>query len=96
MRPHTKNLAIIAIFVLIFLNFEPTGACRLLGGEYEEIWGKRGNLLLSSLQHRPVRSPGNGCSNTGNGGNRCIGSRKVGLGGGALPTPVALSSSIDH
>ncbi|KAJ9564950.1 hypothetical protein OSB04_000916 [Centaurea solstitialis] len=56
----------------------PIGACRLLDGEFEETWMKRGSLLLSSLQtRRPVRSPGNGCNWTGNGGNPCIGSKKV-------------------
>ncbi|KAJ9565087.1 hypothetical protein OSB04_001053 [Centaurea solstitialis] len=56
----------------------PIGACRLLDGEFEETWMKRGSMLLSSLQtRRPVRSPGNGCNWTGNGGNPCIGSKKV-------------------
>ncbi|KAD3338333.1 hypothetical protein E3N88_33854 [Mikania micrantha] len=73
-------------------------ACRLLDGELEETWMKRGNLLLSSLQHRPVRSPGNGCNNTGNGGNPCVGSRKVAgrHGYGGLPPPVTPTTSIDH
>lgn len=98
MRANTKNLAIIAFFVLIFLNVEPNGACRLLDGEFEEIWTKRGNILLSSLQHRDVPSPGNGCSNTGNGGNRCVGSKKVAgsHGGGALRLPLTLSTLVDH
>ncbi|GKG10972.1 hypothetical protein Tco_0342372 [Tanacetum coccineum] len=40
---------------------------------------KRSHLLLSSLQRKPpVRSPGNPCNSTGNGGDgSCIGSKKV-------------------
>ncbi|KAK1428390.1 hypothetical protein QVD17_17223 [Tagetes erecta] len=97
MRPETKNLAIIALFVLILLHFKPNGACRLLDGEYKEIWMKRENLLLSSLQHPVVPTPGNGCGNTGNGGNPCVGSRKVAgrHAGGALPPPLT-PTLIDH
>ncbi|KAL8259047.1 hypothetical protein R6Q59_027000 [Mikania micrantha] len=69
MSPETKNLAIIALFAtILFLNFQENEAMRLLDGEFEETWMKRGNLLLSSLQqHSSVPSPGNGCNNTGNG-----------------------------
>ncbi|KAL8259048.1 hypothetical protein R6Q59_027001 [Mikania micrantha] len=79
MRPETKNLAIIALFtVIIFLNFHQNKASRLLDEEFEKTWMKRGNMLLSSLQqHRSVPSPGNGCSNSGNGGNTCASSKKV-------------------
>ncbi|KAI3829739.1 hypothetical protein L1987_03867 [Smallanthus sonchifolius] len=74
------------------------GACRLLDGEFEETWMKKGNLLLSSLQHPSERPPGSGCGNTGNGGNPCVGSRKVvgRHGDGALPPPLTPSTSIDH
>ncbi|KAK1428391.1 hypothetical protein QVD17_17224 [Tagetes erecta] len=63
-----------------------------------EIWMNRGNLSLSSLQHRNVPSPGNGCGNTGNGGNSCVGSRKVASrhGDGALTPPLTPATSIDH
>ncbi|KAI3829741.1 hypothetical protein L1987_03869 [Smallanthus sonchifolius] len=68
----------VALLVLIiFLNFGQNGACRLLDGEFEETWMKRGNLFLSSLQHPSEPSPGSGCGNTGNGGRPCVGSRKV-------------------
>ncbi|KAI3749484.1 hypothetical protein L2E82_20097 [Cichorium intybus] len=30
-----------------------------------------------SIRQRPVRSPGNGCNWTGNGGNRCVGFKKA-------------------
>ncbi|KAL8215009.1 hypothetical protein R6Q57_004458 [Mikania cordata] len=89
MRPETKKLAIIALFVVMFLNFEPNQAARLLDR----------NMLLSSLhQHRSVPSPGNGCSNTGNGGNRCVGSRKVaGRHEGSAPPPTLIQSTlVDH
>ncbi|KAK9057368.1 hypothetical protein SSX86_022203 [Deinandra increscens subsp. villosa] len=76
MRPETKNLVIIALLVLLFINFDQNRAYRLLDREFEETWMKKGSLLLSSLQHSSVPSPGNGCSNTGNGGNRCVGSKK--------------------
>ncbi|KAI3829740.1 hypothetical protein L1987_03868 [Smallanthus sonchifolius] len=71
---------------------------RLLDGEFEETWMKKGNLLLSSLQHPSERPPGSGCGNTGNGGNPCVGSRKVvwRYGDGALPPPLTPSTSIDH
>ncbi|KAJ9543542.1 hypothetical protein OSB04_023249 [Centaurea solstitialis] len=97
----TQNLAIIAIFIMFFINFQPNGACRLLNGEFEETWMKNGNLLLSSLQRGTVRPPGNGCSNTGNGGNPCIGAKKAAMrnSGAAAPPPslvTLLSSSIDQ
>ncbi|KAK1428393.1 hypothetical protein QVD17_17226 [Tagetes erecta] len=97
MTLETKKLAIITLFVLLFLHFQPNRACRLLDGEYEQIWMKRGNLLLPSLQHRSVPTPGNGCGNTGNGGNPCIGSRKVAgrHDSGALPPPLT-PTLIDH
>ncbi|KAI3526639.1 hypothetical protein L2E82_00249 [Cichorium intybus] len=91
MRSQIKTFAITSAFILLFMSFEPTTACRLLNGEFEETWMKTGNLLLPSLQRGPVRPPGNGCSNTGNGGNRCrIGSKKVvgRPGGGAPPPPL--------
>ncbi|KAL8226297.1 hypothetical protein R6Q59_000153 [Mikania micrantha] len=102
MSPETKNLAIIALFAtILFLNFQENEAMRLLDGEFEETWMKRGNLLLSSLQqHSSVPSPGNGCNNTGNGGNNCIGSKKVTgrrHGDGARPHPTLIhSTSVDH
>ncbi|KAI3506843.1 hypothetical protein L1887_21416 [Cichorium endivia] len=71
------SIATIVVLILFLLSFRPIGACRLLNGEFEETWMKRGNILLSSLQQRSVRSPGNGCNWTGNGGNRCVGSRKA-------------------
>ncbi|GJX85458.1 hypothetical protein Tco_0336232 [Tanacetum coccineum] len=68
-----------ATFVLLLLSFTPTRASRILEGDFHQTWMKRSNLLLSSLQsgRPPVRPPGNGCNNTGNGGNPCIGSRKI-------------------
>ncbi|KAI3678837.1 hypothetical protein L6452_38141 [Arctium lappa] len=73
----------------------PIEACRLLDGEFEETWMKRGSLLLSSLQQRrPVRSPGNGCNWTGNGGNPCVDSKKVvGHHTDAPPPPYAFAQS---
>ncbi|KAL8259049.1 hypothetical protein R6Q59_027002 [Mikania micrantha] len=59
----------------------------------------RGNLeLRPNMQHRSVPSPGNGCSNTGNGGNRCVGSRKVaGRHEGSAPPPTLIQSTlVDH
>ncbi|GJS27927.1 hypothetical protein Tco_0488547 [Tanacetum coccineum] len=76
MRTDTKTLVVMILFVLLFINIVPNGACRLLGDEFEEPWMKRGNLLLSSLQRGTVRPPGNGCCNTGGCGNPCIGSKK--------------------
>ncbi|GJY23485.1 hypothetical protein Tco_0397143, partial [Tanacetum coccineum] len=63
-------------------------ASRPFGGELEKVWMKTENLLLSSLPRGPVRPPGNGCTNTGNGGNPCIGSRKLAsrVGGVAAPS----------
>ena len=75
-----RFIRVILMTTLIFslLSFRPTGACRLLDGEFEEIWMKSGNLLLSSLQtQRPVRSPGNHCNWIGNCGSPCVGSKKV-------------------
>ncbi|GJR72959.1 hypothetical protein Tco_0085324 [Tanacetum coccineum] len=88
MRQETKSLAIVASLVFLFMSFEYNVASRPFGGELEKVWMKTENLLLSSLPRGPVRPPGNGCSNTGNGGNPCIGSRKlVGrVGGVAAPT----------
>ncbi|KAL4588091.1 hypothetical protein LXL04_000970 [Taraxacum kok-saghyz] len=96
-----KAFAITTAILLLFTSFEPNRACRLLNGEFEETWMKTGNLLLSSLQKGAVRPPGNGCGNTGNGGNPCVGSRKVaGLHhiGGAPPPPLIPTpiSSTDH
>ncbi|KAL8215008.1 hypothetical protein R6Q57_004457 [Mikania cordata] len=102
MTPQTKNLAIIAFFaVMLLLNFQQNEASRLLDGEFEKTWTKRGNILLSSLQqHRPVPPPGNGCSNTGNGGNPCVGSKKVAgrrHTDSARPPPILIhSTSADH
>ncbi|PWA66801.1 hypothetical protein CTI12_AA263260 [Artemisia annua] len=97
MRTETKTLVVMILFVLLFINFEPNGACRLLGDEFEEPWMKRGNLLLSSLQRgRPVRPPGNGCCNTGRCGNPCIGSKKVAgrhVSGASSPTPLTPNST---
>lgn len=76
MTHSTKNLAVFVTIILIFTSFEPNEACRLLDGGFEEAWMKTGNLLLTSLRST-VPPPGNGCSNTGNGGNPCIGSKKV-------------------
>ncbi|GJT13979.1 hypothetical protein Tco_0861021 [Tanacetum coccineum] len=92
MRTDTKTLVVMILFVLLFINIVPNGACRLLGDEFEEPWMKRGNLLLSSLQRGTVRPPGNGCCNTGGCGNPCIGSKKV---SGVRPPPLT-PTSIDH
>ncbi|KAI3526637.1 hypothetical protein L1887_05896 [Cichorium endivia] len=77
------------------MSFEPTTACRLLNGEFEETWMKTGNLLLSSLPRGPVRPPGNGCNNTSNGGNPCVNSKKVAgrRRGGAPPPPLTSTST---
>nr|GEX87355.1 hypothetical protein [Tanacetum cinerariifolium] len=92
MTQSIKILAVFVTFILIFTSFEPNEACRLLDGGSEEPWMKTGNLLLTSLQRGTVPTPGNGCSNTGNGGSPCIGSKKV-VGGTtsdvASPPPVA-------
>ncbi|KAL4588090.1 hypothetical protein LXL04_000969 [Taraxacum kok-saghyz] len=94
MRSEIKVFAITTAFLLLFMSFEPNRACRLLNGEFEETWMKTGNLLLSSLQKGAVRPPGNGCGNTGNGGNPCIGSRKVaGLHRGGTPPPPPLTTA---
>nr|GEU33328.1 hypothetical protein [Tanacetum cinerariifolium] len=67
---------------------ENVGFARPFGGELEKVWMNTENLLLSSLPRGSVRPPGNGCTNTGNGGNPCIGSRKLAgrIGGVAAPT----------
>ncbi|PWA35738.1 hypothetical protein CTI12_AA607880 [Artemisia annua] len=98
MRTDTKTLFVMILFVLLFINIVPNGACRLLGDEFEEPWMKRGNLLLSSLQRGPVPPPGNGCCNTGGCGNPCIGSKKVarGRGSGTAPPPPLTPTSTDH
>lgn len=100
MQRETKKLAIIALFVILFMSFEPNRACRLLDGEFEETWMKSGNMLLSSLPRGPVRPPGNGCCSTGGCGNPCVGSKKVAgrLNIGVTPPPpsVTLSTSTDH
>ncbi|KAL4588086.1 hypothetical protein LXL04_000965 [Taraxacum kok-saghyz] len=99
MRSTTQNLALIAVLMMLCMRFEPNGACRLLDGGFEETWMKTGNLLLSSLQKGPVKTPGNGCSSTGNDGGSCLGSKKVagghGHGGAPLPPP-PLVSSLTH
>ena len=79
MKHQVIYVAIMATFFLLLLSFTPTRASRILEGDFKETWTKRSNILLSLLQSRrpPVRSPGNGCNSTGNGGNPCIGSRKV-------------------
>ncbi|KAI3668053.1 hypothetical protein L6452_43127 [Arctium lappa] len=80
-----------ASIVLLFMSFQPNGACRLFNGEFQEVWMKTGSLLLSSLPRGPVRSPGNGCNWTGNGGNPCVGSRKVASGHGGGGGGVAIA-----
>lgn len=91
MTQKIKTLVLVTSLILIFTSFKPSEACRLLDGGFEEPWMKRGNLLLSSLPRGEVRPPGNGCSNTGNGGNPCIGSKNIvgghGGGVGAPPPP---------
>ncbi|KAD3338351.1 hypothetical protein E3N88_33872 [Mikania micrantha] len=87
--------------VMLLLNFQQNEASRLLDGEFEKTWTKRGNILLSSLQqHRPVPPPGNGCGNTGNGGNPCVSSKKVAgrrHDDSARPPPILIhSTSADH
>ncbi|GJR72958.1 hypothetical protein Tco_0085323 [Tanacetum coccineum] len=79
------NYTQLVIIIFLFLAIK---ASRPFGGEFEKVWMKTETLLLSSLPQGPVRPPGNGCTNTGNGGNPCIGSRKlVGrVGGVAAPT----------
>ncbi|GKF59757.1 hypothetical protein Tco_0176543 [Tanacetum coccineum] len=79
MKQQVISVALMATFVLLLLSFTPTRASRTLDGDFRETWMKGSNLLLSSLQSRkpPLRSPGNGCNSTGNGGNPCIGSKKV-------------------
>ncbi|PWA65845.1 hypothetical protein CTI12_AA335370 [Artemisia annua] len=88
MRQGTKSLAIVASLVLLFMTFECNVASRPFGGELEKLWINTQNLLLSSLPQGPARPPGNGCTNTGNSGNPCIGSRKLAgrVGGVAAPT----------
>lgn len=87
MRQETINLAIIASLALLCVNFKLNEASRHFNGEFEEAWMKTGNLLLSSLPHGDMKPPGNGCNWTGNGGNNCVGSRKVGPGAVAPPPP---------
>ncbi|KAL4588089.1 hypothetical protein LXL04_000968 [Taraxacum kok-saghyz] len=77
MRQETKSLAIYATFILLFLSLELNEASRIYNGEVAEAWMKTESLLLSALPKGPVRPPGNGCNWTGNGGNPCIGSRKL-------------------
>ncbi|GJS27935.1 putative zinc finger, CCHC-type containing protein [Tanacetum coccineum] len=60
------------------------------GGELEKVWMNTENLLLSSLPRGSVRPPGNGCTNTENGGNPCIGSRKLAGRIGVVATPTQL------
>ncbi|KAG8370769.1 hypothetical protein BUALT_Bualt13G0017900 [Buddleja alternifolia] len=71
MRSLKLTLAIIAVIFLITINqYEAT---RVLDEE-EEQWMKRGqNVLLQSLQRRPVRPPSpNGCTWVpGSGGRPC-------------------------
>ncbi|GKE90462.1 hypothetical protein Tco_1567937, partial [Tanacetum coccineum] len=68
MKHQVIYVAIMATLVLFLLSFKPTGASRILDGDFEETWMKRSDLLLSSLQRKPpVRSPGNRCNSTGNG-----------------------------
>ncbi|KAI3526641.1 hypothetical protein L1887_05900 [Cichorium endivia] len=103
MRSEIQSFAIITVFILLFMSFEENRACRLLNGEFEKTQMKNANILLSSLQRGPVRPPGNGCGNTGNGGNPCVGSKKVasrhthGIGASPPPPPVtATPASTDH
>lgn len=79
MKHQVISVALIATFVLLLLSFTPTRASITLNGDFKETWMNGSNLLLSSLQSRkpPVRSPGNGCNSTDNGGNPCVGSKKV-------------------
>ncbi|GJX85457.1 hypothetical protein Tco_0336231 [Tanacetum coccineum] len=79
MKHQVIYVAIMATLVLLLLSFKPTRASRILDRDFEETWMKRSHLLLSSLQRKPpVRSPGNRCNSTGNGGDgSCIGSKKV-------------------
>ncbi|GJT13978.1 hypothetical protein Tco_0861020 [Tanacetum coccineum] len=61
------------------------------GGEHEKVWvTQKKNLLSSSLPRGSVRPPGNGCTNTGNGGNPCIGSRKLAGRIGVVAAPTQL------
>ncbi|KAJ9543550.1 hypothetical protein OSB04_023257 [Centaurea solstitialis] len=89
-----------ASMVLLFMSFEPNGACRLFNGEFQEAWMKTESLLLPSLPRgTPARSPGNGCNWTGNGGNPCVGSRKIASRHGGVvaapppPQPLTTASS---
>ena len=99
MKHQVIFVAIMATFVLLLLSFTPTGASRILEGDFKETWMKRSNLLLPLLQSRrpPVPPPGNGCNSTGNGGNHCIGSGKVAgrrPNGATAPPPPEFSQSI--
>ncbi|GJT86660.1 hypothetical protein Tco_1068377 [Tanacetum coccineum] len=89
MKHQVIYVAIMATLVFFLLSFKPTGASRILDGDFEETWTKRSDLLLSSLQRKPpARSPGNTCNSTGNGGGgRCIGSKKVAGRPNAATTP---------
>ncbi|GJX17423.1 hypothetical protein Tco_0218255 [Tanacetum coccineum] len=68
-----------------------------LGGASSDLFGGGGGgssecYVARKSFWRKVPTPGNGCSNTGNGGNPCIGSKRV-VGGTtsdvASPPPVA-------
>ncbi|GKA70050.1 hypothetical protein Tco_0776114 [Tanacetum coccineum] len=67
-----------------------TWRSRPFGGELEKVWMNTENLLSSSLPRGSVRPPGNGCTNTGNGGNPCIGSRKLACRIGVVAAPTQL------
>ncbi|KAI3806050.1 hypothetical protein L1987_21941 [Smallanthus sonchifolius] len=102
MKHQFISAALIAAIAISLLTARPTGACRLLDEDFEETWMKSGYLLLSSLQQRrPVRSPpGNGCNWTGNGGNRCVGSKKAASrhspAAAPPPPPHELSQTLSH
>ncbi|GJS27926.1 hypothetical protein Tco_0488546 [Tanacetum coccineum] len=89
MSQETKSLAIVASLVLLFMSFE-CNVARPFGGELEKVWMNTENLLSSSLPRGSVRPPGNGCTNTGNGGNPCIGSRKLAGRIGVVAAPTQL------
>lgn len=96
MSRKTLNLVVTALFILLLTSFKSSGACRLLDGEFEETWMIKGDLLLSSLQRGDVKTPGNGCGSTGNGGNPCVGSKKFASrhSGGSPPMPPTLTPSL--
>lgn len=78
MKKETLNASIVVVLLLLCVSFKPNEAIRHFNGEIEEAWMKTAHLLLSSLPHGSGNPPGNGCNWTGNGGNPCVGSRKVG------------------